>query len=493
MRRSVVLVLALVLGTPAVASAEEWPASVRGLKVVVPKARAKKAYGRDAATKAIRKTMAEALGGLVSEADLNKAQKKLKLRGRAALKDENLARAGRQAGAQWVLDVEISKEKWLYTATARLINCETGAEQMNFRAQFYKPNSEARDRGERIAKRTIEKLDVLTREGPLPVILAQGDADRPGKDPTAVAPPSDLTGDDVGTPPPPPVDPLAQRLDDPPPDSTPPPPSQTTRPSDSTPTQVTRQAPEPVEDDDTELLRFSIAAGSGLLRTYSLSSDAVDGSGLSYRLDPLSLVYADVELIVPGVPVTAIVKGAFRPVGYKVDPPGQETVRTSGSLVDASFMAGYHLTLNGRGREALRLIPLVGMRMNLASAGGDPSGIVVSSTLLALQGGVLARLPINEVLELNLQAEAGWIASYSESPTASGTGGAGFTAAGELGARIWLSSAVAIAFDNRFTYEQLSFTGAPTRVVPATEQSNLQNVRLSTKDLRASIGIAFRL
>ncbi len=479
MRRFFVLGLALMLAAPAVASAQDWPTSVRGLKVVIPTARAKRSYGRKVITASVRKTMAAGLGELISPSALKKAQRKLKLRGSKRFSDKNLAKAGRAAGAQWVLDIKVTKKKWLYTATARLINTETGAEQMNFRSQFYKPRKEGKDRGFRIAKRTIEKLDTLTREGPLPA-LAGGTQDRPTKDPMAVAPPADLTKDDVGTPPP--ADPLAQRLDDPPPatPAAPPVAAATTAP------------PPPPADDDTELLRFSIAAGSGLLRTYTLSSDAVAASQLSYQLDPLSLIFADAEVILPGVPVTAIFKGAFRPVGYTVDPPGEATQRSSGSLIDASLMAGYHLNLSGRGRRAMRLVPLIGARMNVSS-GSDSAGILVSSTLLAVQAGALARLPINDVLEINLQAEGGLIASYSESPSTSGGGGSGFTAAGEIGARIWLSPSIAIAFDNRFTYEQLSFTGAPTRILPASEQANLQNVSVSTKDLRASVGVAFRL
>jgi hypothetical protein len=483
MRRFLVLGLALMLTAPAVASAEDWPASVRGLKVVVPVARAKRSHGRKVITDSVRKTMAQGLGELISPKALKKAQRKLKLRGSKRFSDKNLAAAAREAGAQWLLDIKVTKKKWLYTATARLINTETGAEQMNFRSQFYKPKKEGKDRGFRIAKRTIEKLDALTREGPLPA-LDGGSQDRPTQQPTAVAPPSDLTKDDVGTQPSGTADPLAQRLDDPPPDAA---------PADPAPTAAAATTPPPPPgDDDTELLRFSIAAGSGLLRTYSLSSDAVAASQLSYQLDPVSLIFADAEIIVPGVPVTAIFKGAFRPVGFTVDPPGQDTQRPSGSLIDASFMAGYHLNLSGQGRRAMRLVPLVGARMNVSS-GSDSGGILVSSTLLAVQAGAMARLPINDVLEINLQAEGGLVASYSESPANSGTGGSGFMAAGEIGARIWLSPAIAIAFDNRFTYEQISFTGAPTRILPASEQANLQNVSVSTKDLRASIGVAFRL
>lgn len=501
MRSLMALALALALGAPSVAEAEEWPASVKGLKVVVPRARGKRAWGRDRVTKAVRKTMKSALGELVSPKALSKAQRKLRLKGSKRYTDKNLARAGREAGAQWVLDVRITKKKWLYTATARLINTETGEEQMNFRSQFYKPSKEGRDRGDRIGKRTVQKLDTLTREGPLPS-LKPDDADRPRPgDPVAVAPPTDFSKDDVGTPPPAPPRPDTPR----PPDDEP-----GGRPSESgssgqasasasgsgssgaSTTATTRLPPPPPGDDDTELLRLSLTAGAGLLRNYTLSSDAVASSVLSYNLNPLSLVQADAEIIVPSVPVTAIVKAAFRPVGYTSGPRGAEQ-RVSGTLLDVGLMAGYHLPIVGKGRTAIRLIPLVGARLALSSVGDDPSGILLASTMIVVQGGLLARLPINETLELDLGVDGGWIASYSESPATSGESGAGFTVAGDLGARIWLSESIAVAFDSRFTYEQIGFSGIPTRVTPASEQANLQNVSISMRDLRASIGVAFRL
>jgi hypothetical protein len=474
------------------AQAEEWPASVKGLKVVVPAARGSKAWGSDRITNAVRKHMKEGLGELVNPAAFTKAQQKLKLKGKARNTDENLAKAGQAAGAQWVLDLEITKQKWLYTATARLINTETGQEQMNFRSQYYKPAQEGADRGLRIAKRTVEKLDTLTREGPLPVIgpLAGG---RPGKDPKPLPPPGDLGPEDVGTPPP--ADPLAERLDGalPPEDGPPPPPPPPAPVAERSP-DAGASTPAPwAEEDDTELLRFALTAGAGLLRTYDVSSDAVANSRLSYALNPMTLVQADVELIVPGVPVTAIARGAFRPLRYEVDVGGGELQYPSGNFVDASLMAGYHLVLTGDGKRAIRLVPLVGARLGLNSQGREAGDLLLNTTLIAVQGGLLARLPFNDVLELNLGAEGGYIVSYSESPTTTGTSGAGFTVAGDLGARIWLSDTIAIAIDNRFTFEQIGLEGTPTRRLLLSEQANLQNVTLSTKDLRSSIGVAFRL
>ncbi|MCA9556130.1 MAG: hypothetical protein KC933_39255, partial [Myxococcales bacterium] len=215
---------ALVVAAAAPAQAEDWPASVQGLKVVVPPARGKPAWGSTRISKAVQKHMKDALGELVSPTAFAKAQKKLKLKGKARYSDANLAKAGQAAGAQWVLDLEITKQKWLYTATARLINTETGQEQMNFRSQYYKPTKESADRGFRIAKRTVEKLDTLTREGPLPVIGPIASGQRPSNDPRPLPPPGDIGPEDVGEPPPP-EDPLAQRLDGAlPPDDGPPPP-----------------------------------------------------------------------------------------------------------------------------------------------------------------------------------------------------------------------------------------------------------------------------
>ncbi|MCA9552588.1 MAG: hypothetical protein KC933_21320, partial [Myxococcales bacterium] len=201
----------------------------------------------------------------------------------------------------------------------------------------------------------------------------------------------------------------------------------------------------------------------------------------------------DLEVIVPKVPVTAILRGAFRPLRYDVAPGnGADVAQPSGLFVDANLMVGYHLPLAGRGRRAYRLIPLMGARLGLNQQGRDAGDLLLNSTLIAVQGGLLARLPFNDVLEVNLGAEGGYIVSYSESPATTGSKGTGFTVAGDLGARIWVSDMIAVAIDNRFTYEQVGFGGTPTRRLTATDQGNVEDASLSTKDLRSSIGIAFR-
>gem|GEM_PF-297843 len=86
----------------------------------------------------------------------------------ARLSPEGLALAGRQAHAAYVFTVEILKRGYLYTAHAQLVETSTSAAlRMDFRAGYYRPASEAADRGERIAKKTVEKIALLLA-APLP-------------------------------------------------------------------------------------------------------------------------------------------------------------------------------------------------------------------------------------------------------------------------------------------------------------------------------------
>lgn len=81
-----------------------------------------------------------------------------------------LAEAGRAVRADYVLSVELIREGWLYTARATLVKAATAEVQMDFRSGFYKPETEATDRGIRIGRKAIEKLRFL---------LSQPIAERP--------------------------------------------------------------------------------------------------------------------------------------------------------------------------------------------------------------------------------------------------------------------------------------------------------------------------
>ena len=162
MRHALIATLATVfVSAPALAQDDPVPPEVKGIKIVIPAAAGKKSHGSKRVTKALRKSIKAGTGSLVSMKAMSKARKKLKLRGKAARSIEGLAKAGRAAGAQYVLLVDVSVKKWLYTAHAQLINTATGEIQMDFRSGFYKPKKEAADRGRRIAKTTLNKIAKL--------------------------------------------------------------------------------------------------------------------------------------------------------------------------------------------------------------------------------------------------------------------------------------------------------------------------------------------
>lgn len=504
MRRLWVLPLFGLFLAPAPAHAEEWPAAIKGLKVVIPEAKGKKADGKSQLSGALRRTMTEAVGPLVPSRALEKAQKNLKQKN--TFEAAALAAAGKEAGAQYVLAVEITKKKWLYTAQALLINTETGQVQMDFRSQFYKPGAEAGDRGTRIAKRAIEKLAELgasggTSTGP----VAQQDPPPSGLDEKLDDPPPPVTDEKLPDEPPPeappppveePPPPVVAENDPPPPppvELPPPPPPAVAPPPSNNSANTTQTVVTPINPaDEPELFRFSITAGSGLLRTYGLSSAAVDTSNLSFSMKPSGLFAADAELVAPGVPIAVALRGAFRPIRYETSILGSVS-NPSGSLLDVSGMFGFHVTLAGTGRTRYKLIPAVGARLSMANVAEHPGNTVLGSTALATVGGLGLRLPFNDVLEVSFAVDGGLILSYSERPFTTGSSGAGFTIGGDLGARIWISDSVAIAFDNRFNLDRVTFEGSPTRQLPEDETGQLSNASVSIRDLRSSIGIALRL
>ncbi len=512
--------------TPAWSQADgEWPSSVEGLKVVIPNARGKPAWGGRKLTRSLRKTLSQAVGPLVPSAKLKRAQRKLRLRGKRARSPEGLAAAAERIGAQYVLSVEITKKGWRYSARAILINAETAEIQMNFRSDYFKPRSEAKDRGFRIGRKTIEKLDILLQDGPAPFAEEPEEAPPPPiaepepepepeptidetEDELAAEEPEDPQGiepedEELAEPTPAePQDPEPDLRDEEP----------AVRAERDPPRETRSRAParEPAQEqdepvtaqvqtkrkraDDLEVIRFSISGGAGLVHTYDLSSQSVSSSALSHRLSPISLIQADLEITVPQTPVTIRANTAYRPLKYAVEFAGQgeRDLEPAGMLLDARFALGWSFFFAGSGRDAIRLIPTLGTRFSLSRVNEHPGNAILSSTLSAIVGGTVLRWPINKTFELNLGVEVGLILSYSESPTASGNNGGGITLGTDIGGRIWVSDSVAVAIDMHFGLDSIGFDGVPSRQHPDNETGRLEDVSVVTKDLRTSVGIAFR-
>ena len=73
------------------------------------------------------------------------------------------ALAGRDRGADYGLVVTVTKNGWKYTAHAILIDCRTRELVMDFRSEYFDPKKETLDRGRRIARTTLEKIEILLR------------------------------------------------------------------------------------------------------------------------------------------------------------------------------------------------------------------------------------------------------------------------------------------------------------------------------------------
>ena len=550
----------LAVALPSLSYAQEVPAiSLTGARVVVPKARGRKTYGGTALTRSLRRTMTEGVGPLISSRKLRDAQRRLQLQGKQRWSRANLARAGQQIGADYVLYTQITRRGWLYTARARLVNTLTQEVQMDFRSQYYDPAKEAADRGGRIGRRTLLKMQTLAEEGRLllsgttttpspPLVPLARTDDRSDDPPDLVRPPdrpADDGADDLKTDSglvfPPAFDAAERRAPsdaptlspggDPPPTApreptptpndrrseaapaTPPPPAVTgsmsaplapTSPAaDSSPAFETGAAPPPSigaqapiaspgRAQKTEIIRLDVAGGAGLLRRYDVSSSNVADSGLSYPLDPTSLIRAGAELILPGVELGLEVDFAFRPVQYEVGPVGAEPDEPGGMIINTATWVTYHVRLAGEGRNAFRLIPKVGARFDIAPVDEHDANFIVSSTAISVVGGLGMRWPVNRVLEIGAAFDGGWVASYSEDPGTSGDSSGGFTLGGELELRFWLTSAIGIALDTRYRYTQVDFDGVPSRPVPNAEVGQLENVSVTTQDLLTSLGLALR-
>lgn len=137
-------------------------------KVAMTRVRGDSTWGAAILQQSLVKALAPALDLVQPEAFEAIQRKTTGGRGQPArLSPEGLAAAGRQAGAAYVFTVEIVKRGYLYTAHAELIETSTSAAlRMDFRSGYYRPASEAADRGERIAKKTVEKIALLLAPPP---------------------------------------------------------------------------------------------------------------------------------------------------------------------------------------------------------------------------------------------------------------------------------------------------------------------------------------
>ena len=244
-----------------------------------------------------------------------------------------------------------------------------------------------------------------------------------------------------------------------------------------------------------ELLRVSVGAGAQFLRSYDVGFQTLNDSDLSHTLSPLGLFSADIEATLPDIPVFGRVVTSLRPVNYSLEVQNAEPVEDArGLFVNVTGLVGYSIGLGGDSRSNVRILPAAGLRLAVSSVPERIREAVLSSTSLGAVGGVTLRWPVNEMLEIDIGVDGGYVFSYSESPNQTGNGGAGFVVGADVGAQVWLTDSFGIMIDNRFVYESIGLDGAPNRTVPESEgQGTLSDGSVTTQDLLTSIGVVFRL
>lgn len=492
MRTLLLTVCALVALETAAHAADS---SIRGVKIVVPDARGKSAWGADALTKELRRTLVEAVGPLMPSRALAAMQKKLKQRGKARYEDASLTDAGKAIHAEYVLSVEVTKAGWRYTAHARLLDTASGEARMDFRSEFFKPRSDAKDRGRRIGQKAIEKLELLrggegdgddgavVRKGTEP----EGDEDEDAPAPRKRGPLLSATTHPAGG--------AAEAAGGGPSGTG----GEASMPglngtSDATATAVI-QPQAPAAEDVVDIFRLELTGGSGVIHTYDLATPAVGASKLSYSLQPVIRAAGSAEVVVPNVPLGAFLRVGYRPAHFSVsiNNHGSTVIsQPNGIFFDLAGLIEAPIRLSGEGRTAIRLVPGIGGKLQLLYVNQNPGNVILSNEAVSPIASIGIRAPLGEVFELDASADGGPILFYRETPQTTGNyAGGGFTIGASVGARIWFSSALGLVLDGRYDLDRVSFNGRPTRL--AVNNESLANAANLTKDLQVGLGLALRL
>jgi hypothetical protein len=191
------LLIASLLLVPGAAFAQGDP--VVPVRIIVLDVSGNSAWGAKSLTGALRSNVEKDVQQLLPDKSFLEQQRRLGIR--PPLTPESIAKIGRAAGANYVLWTRVNKKGWQYTAWAQLVNTTNAEVQMDFRSDYFKPAEEAADRGWRIAKKTIEKLRILLKDGPPPAIAQVSPENVPEATPPKTETPPTATPPTPETPP----------------------------------------------------------------------------------------------------------------------------------------------------------------------------------------------------------------------------------------------------------------------------------------------------
>ncbi len=475
--RTTVFVLAACL---AMATLSTEASAAPGDELVV-EVKGKRNTGISRLSRALRRRLADKLGGLRSTRELRAEQDRLQIPNKDRTKPSRLAEATRGIGAKHLLFVRFSKKGRTYTAKSYLISAEDGSIAKKLK-HTYKSSKRAGVAGREIADATLGALEMITGQ---PIAVAPPPPPPPEVEVPVVP---DLPAKTI-EPDPEPDKPSAPSLDP----ATPVAPTLPAMATDATPTNNTVEAPIAATRSKEAPFEVRLAAGigAGLVRRYNLSSNTLPTSDLSHSLSPVALIELQGELNVNLIDVGLAVKANFRPVSYavsadnRIDDPG-------GLLVDGRFGLNYRWEIAQRDGKPLELLPRAGLQLARSSVGEHQDNIVLSSTAMALLFGAGVRIPYDRQLEFDLGFDLGPVLSYSENPTTSGDGGGGLAFNADFAARYWFTKRISLALASQFSLMRLGFEGAPTRTVARDEVGRIFDASLSVTDFGTALIVGTR-
>ncbi len=414
-----------------------------------------------------------------------------------------MARAAREVGADYVLDMEVPKrlDDGPWRLKVRIIRSDQDV--IIVQEQF--PYDDERTKAIELAQRVVEVAKAaLERQGALSEpesasrspsrqdLAGEPDLDRSEPASGVAGAPAQPGGppDTSGRPPALPsgvadsaaVAPLAV----PPPDTlqfyTPDmvPPTQPRATIDLSTLPTSRPKP--------RLLHITVAFGSGLFRDYSVSADAVPNSSIGYQVSPAPFFRGMLQLIVPSVGLGLSADVGFRTLNYTVESLDGPDEELPGQLFD------FDVNLVYRWRTPrLDIIPKVGARIGVTAVDRQEGfGDIPAATSIAAVGGcdLLVR---GQGWDIRAGGDFGWTLSYDERPRTTGQNGAGPAFAARAGATVWLNDQIGIGIDAIFSGEFLNFEGQPTRFVPEDEVAGLTDAQVTILDFRATGGARLRI
>ncbi|MBX2812150.1 MAG: hypothetical protein KTR25_10080 [Myxococcales bacterium] len=533
------------LGVHTLSEAQASPADLRKARIAIPTANAKPDAGGTALINEIKSVLRPYVGELVSTRAMQTALKNLRQTKRKKQSLDLHHAIAMQVQANWLIHVNISYRSYLYTVKARLVRVVDKDVVATIRSEFYAPGQEATDRGRQLGLRFLEiltKSKAAPTPSPPPVATVRPEENRPPPRRAKAAPktnrqrrPRENRPSSLGTSPDSPAKreetqlsdsstvkptPSASKSD---PDRSPPK-SQSPRNSLSVRKKRERAiaAQKPTSNMNERKRRprpkanlgaaesnkvvpqlsppasswyIALNAGAAIFRQYDLASGSVDRSDLSYRLGPQPLVNLYGQWQSQSTPWTIDMGASFRPFARKVlinSDDAATSIRPQGYILDGQLSVGYTLPLSKNGNRSFLITPKLGTRVTINPIDDHIGPVLLSSSLVTILAGSDALIPLSDRLEIQAGIDAGAIVMYEESPADSGDAGTGLSANVNLGFRFWINTRWAFTVDGQFIYDQIWFSGQPSREIPPVE-TPFEDAQIRFLDLQTSVGLALRL